>query len=175
MTPGFLEATRAGERERQEALLGVSIPSDWPDETHWLETRVEQLRREPDLLEWLSRAIVLRRERRMIGNIGFHARPGAPYLDGLVPGGVEFGYTIFEGDRRRGYAREACVALMDWAQRIHGVTRFVLSIGPDNAASLALARGLGFERIGSHVDERDGPEDVFERRVGGEPSSARSV
>jgi hypothetical protein len=45
------------------------------------------------------------------------------------------------------------------------VTRFVVSIGPTNVASIALAQQLGFRRIGSHIDEVDGPEQIFERRV----------
>ena len=109
--------------------------------------------------------MLLRREQRMIGHIGFHTRPGERYLDDLAPGGVEFGYTVFEKDRRQGYAREACVALMAWAHRVHGVTRFVVSIGPGNVASLELARGLGFKWIGSHLDEEDGPEDIFGRSL----------
>ena len=32
-------------------------------------------------------------------------------------------------------------------------------------ASLELARGLGFERIGSRLDEEDGTEDIFMRIV----------
>jgi RimJ/RimL family protein N-acetyltransferase len=165
MTRGFLEASLAGDRTRTEALLGVAIPSDWPDQSHWVRRRLEQLRVEPALQPWLLRAMVLRSERRMIGHIGFHARPGEEHLAELVPGGVEFGYTVFEKDRRRGYAREACEALMGWAHRTHGVTRFVVSISPVNVASLELARRLGFERIGFHLDEEDGPEDIFERRI----------
>jgi RimJ/RimL family protein N-acetyltransferase len=60
--------------------------------------------------------------------------------------------------RRRGFAREAVVALMRWAHRTHGVDTFVASIAPDNVPSLALARSLGFEQIGSHMDEVDGLE-----------------
>ena len=37
----------------------------------------------------------------------------------------------------------------------------MLSIAPDNQASLGLARKLGARRIGEHVDEIDGPEDIF--------------
>jgi RimJ/RimL family protein N-acetyltransferase len=53
---------------------------------------------------------------------------------------------------------------MRWAHQIHGVTRFVLSIRPDNIASQALAAGLGFVRIGSHIDEVDGLEEILEHR-----------
>lgn len=109
--------------------------------------------------------MVLRSECRMIGHTGFHARPAGIRTDPLLPASVEFGYVVFEKDRRQGYAREACSALMEWAYRQHGVTRFVVSISPANMASLALARGLGFERIGCHIDEEDGLEDILERRI----------
>ena len=56
------------------------------------------------------------------------------------------------------------MALMRWAHEDHGVTRFVLSIRPDNTASQNLAASLGFARIGSHLDEVDGLEDILERR-----------
>jgi RimJ/RimL family protein N-acetyltransferase len=165
MTPDFLAATLSGDRTRQEALLGAAVPDDWPTTFVWVRRRLHELRAEPGLQPWLLRAIVLQRERRMVGHIGFHGRPGEKYLEEFAPGGAEFGYTVFLRDRRRGYAREACTALMDWAYRTHGVARFVVSISPTNVASLELARGLGFERVGSHVDEEDGPEDIFRRDI----------
>jgi RimJ/RimL family protein N-acetyltransferase len=50
---------------------------------------------------------------------------------------------------------------MRWATESHGVRTFVLSIRPDNIASQALAAKLGFRRIGLHVDDVDGVEDVL--------------
>jgi RimJ/RimL family protein N-acetyltransferase len=38
----------------------------------------------------------------------------------------------------------------------------VVSIRPDNIASRRLAEQLGFKQIGSHVDEEDGLEDIYE-------------
>ena len=84
----------------------------------------------------------------------------------MSPGSAELGYTVFPRFRRRGYAFEACRALIGWARETHGITRFSLSISPANVASVALARKLGFRNIGSRVDEEDGPEDVFELEVG---------
>jgi RimJ/RimL family protein N-acetyltransferase len=55
---------------------------------------------------------------------------------------------------------------MRWARDTHGTTKFVLSIRPANAASQALAAGLGFGRIGSHIDEVDGLEEIFEYTLG---------
>jgi len=161
MTPAFLEASLCGDRDQAGRLIAAIVPEDWANEG--ARRRLAQLRQDPTLQAWLLRAVVLRSEARMVGHIGFHARPGEKYLDELAPGGVELGYTIFEKWRRRGYASEAAESLIDWAHRVHGVTRFVVSISPTNLASLGLARRLGFRRIGSHVDDEDGPEDIFER------------
>lgn len=98
----------------------------------------------------------------MIGHIGFHTAPGAEYLRSWSPGAVEFGFGVFSPYRRQGYAREASLALMRWAHSVHGVKKFVVSIGPDNIASQALAAQLGFNRIGSQMDELDGVEDILE-------------
>lgn len=100
----------------------------------------------------------------MIGHIGFHTAPGADYLKPFSPDAVEFGFTVFPPFRRNGFAHEASVALMDWARQSHGVTWFVLSISPGNIPSQSLAARLGFVRIGSHIDEIDGLEDVLEFR-----------
>lgn len=70
---------------------------------------------------------------------------------------------MFEEYRRQGFAYEAAGALMNWARTEHGVKRFVVSISPENTPSLALAAKFGFRKIGSHIDEVDGLEEIFER------------
>jgi len=95
----------------------------------------------------------------------FHDPPWAAQLDEYAPGGVELGYTIFAPYRRQGYATEAANALMTWAQAEHKITRFVVSISPQNLPSLALAARLGFHKVGTQIDDEDGPEDVFVREV----------
>jgi len=168
MTPAFLEASLRGDREQAEQLVAAIVPEAWANPGPWAQRRLDQLRADPTLQPWLLRAMVSRSESTMVGHIGFHALPGDKSLDELAPGGVEFGYTVFEQWRRRGYAREAAQSLMKWAHQVHGVTRFVLSISPTNFASLELARRLDFRRIGSHVDDEDGPEDIFEHHLGGQ-------
>ena len=100
----------------------------------------------------------------MVGHFGFHTQPGAEYLEPYSPGAVEFGFTVFPPFRRRGFAREASLAMMQWAGEVHGIRKFVVSICPDNIASLGLAAQLGFVKIGHHIDEVDGWEDIFELR-----------
>ena len=97
----------------------------------------------------------------MLGHINFHHRAPDPDLVAYSELAAELGYTIEPEHRRRGYARESAIAMMKWAADEHGVRDFILSISPDNAASLALARSLGFEVVGEHVDDIDGLEYVM--------------
>ena len=169
MTPAFLEAALRGDTSAAEEIVGLAIPSAWYEKRGLMEMRLGQLRQDPALQPWLVRAMALRGQGMtvpaMVGHIGFHTGPNPEYLRDLAPDAVEIGYSVFPSYRRRGYAREAAQALMDWARREHGISRFVVSISPQNAPSLALARGFGFQRIGSHMDEVDGPEDIFALRL----------
>ena len=165
MTPSFLRASLDGDIERAQELLGVSLPGSWPDIPTVLELRLKQLESDPALQPWLLRAIRLRATGDMIGHIGFHTAPGPSYLEHWCPDGVEFGCSVFASHRRRGYAREACIELMQWARATHGIAAFVVTVGRGNAASLALASALGFELAGAHVDEVDGVEDILIRRL----------
>jgi RimJ/RimL family protein N-acetyltransferase len=163
MTPAFLHASLNNNLQEAQRELNLTLPIDWPGENARLLTlRLKQLDDEPDLQPWLVRAMVLRASGAMVGCIGFHTAPGPDYLAPYSTGAVEFGFRVFPPFRRQGYAREASLALMDWAHQNHGIDRFVLTISPDNLASQALAGGLGFKRIGSHIDEIDGPEDMLE-------------
>ena len=134
----FFAAALAGDSGEASRLLGARVPADWPDLRDTQQVFLERIRAEPALAPWSMRALVLRAEQRMVGHIGCHGPP--------TPDGVELAYTVFAPDRRRGFAREACGALMDWARREYGVERFVLSIAPGNAASLALATALASAR-----------------------------
>lgn len=164
MNRPILRASLAGDIAAASRLLGANLPANWPDCPSLLELRMQQMEVEPAYEPWSLRAVVLRSERAMVGHIGFHTAPGAEYLAPYCPGGVEFGFTVFEPYRRRGYAREASLALIEWAASVHNQQTFVVSIRPDNAASLSLAAQLGFVKIGHHIDEVDGWEDIFELR-----------
>jgi RimJ/RimL family protein N-acetyltransferase len=140
-------------------LIGATLPATWPghDDVRRLKHRLEQMERDPAQAEWLLRAIVRRDDGLMCGYITFH---GAPER-----GKAELGYTVFEAQRRRGFATEATEGMMRWAATRHSVQSFVLSISPHNEASLGVARKLGFVQTGSQMDEIDGPELVFERTI----------
>ncbi|MGD9634428.1 MAG: GNAT family N-acetyltransferase [Pirellulales bacterium] len=158
----FIRASLAGNLRGAERLLGVPLPDGWPDCRELLALRLSQIEADSSLEHWLLRAMVLRAERVVVGFIGFHEAPGPEHYREIAPGAAEFGFRVYEPYRRRGFAHEASLALMEWAHRQHGVERFVLTISPTNAPSQALAAKLGFVRIGSHIDDVDGPEDILE-------------
>jgi len=156
----FLEAYLNGDKARAASLLGHPVADEWLPNV-WTVRRLEQMRIDPTLEAWLLRAVILRATGRMIGHISFHTAPDPDYLAPYAPGGVEFGYTIYPAFRQQGYATEMAAGLMAWAEQEHGVRRFVLSISPENLPSQRIAHHFHFRKIGSHIDEEDGLEEIF--------------
>lgn len=165
MDAAVLQALLDGNLHHAAHIGGFLIPEDILLRRSALVRRIEQLRGDPNLLPWLLRAVVVRESQTMCGRIGFHSRPGPPDLASVAPDGVELGYEIDPRFRRRGFAKEAALALMKWAFTQHGQKCFVLSISPSNEPSLAMAHSMGFVECGSQLDEEDGLELYFVRRL----------
>jgi RimJ/RimL family protein N-acetyltransferase len=165
LSPAFIRASLRGDLGEAERLLRAKLPEGWPDCAHLLQLRLKQMEADAAYEPWSLRAMVLRAGRLMVGHIGFHTKPAADYLQAYSPKAVEFGFEVFPPFRRLGLAREASLALMHWADTVHGQRTFIVSIRPDNFASQGLAAQLGFKRIGSHIDEVDGLEDILELRL----------
>jgi ribosomal-protein-alanine N-acetyltransferase len=166
ISPDFIDALLAERRREAEDAATLKLPDGWPDahDRGFLRFRLRQMRERPEIQEWFVYAVVLPEgERPMIGHAGFHGPPGVNAVK--ASDAVEVGYSVFEPYRRRGYATEVVRALIDWASREHGIRRFIASISPENEASLALVRRLGFRGIGRHWDEEDGEELEFELRT----------
>jgi RimJ/RimL family protein N-acetyltransferase len=163
LPPTALAALVSGDRAEASRLAGCDL-SDFPDEERDIAgVRLKDLTNDPSYLPWSLRAMALKPGLNFAGHFNFHAKPGADYLKELAPGAAELGYFVMPGHRRQGLAEEAALAMMDWANQVHGVSRFVISISPQNAPSIAMARKLGFAKIGSHIDECDGYEDILAR------------
>ena len=94
----------------------------------------------------------------MVGFVNFHGAPGVN--DTSTAGALELGWTVFARDRRKGYATETALALMDWASQAHGIRHFISATTPDNAASLRVHDKLHFVRTGEVVEG----EVIFELR-----------
>ncbi len=160
LTGDWMEAILNGDRKRADEIGGFAVRDDFPDahDEHFLRLRLGQIREDPATEQWFTNALVFPTRREMIGHMGFHGPPN----DGVW---LEMGYTVFPEHRRQGYAVEAAEALMRFARAEAGIKRFVLSISPENAPSLAMAEKMGFVRCGEQWDEEDGLEWVFERFV----------
>lgn len=159
MSMRFMRLLLARDLQSAADEIGAAIPSDMADGLdNFLQFRIADLEIDASAQPWLGRAIVLTEpdgSRRVIGSAGFHSPPDAD-------GRVEIGYRVEPDYRRQGVASEVVRALFDWAAREHGVTRFRASVSPDNVASLAIVRQLGFRQVGVQMDDIDGEELVFE-------------
>ena len=157
----FLDASLNADARKASSLHGWTIPNEWFEETSLIQMRIEDREADPLYIPWSLRAVVHRATGTMVGYIGFHSRPGPAYLDAFVPGGIEFGYTIFKEYRRQGYASEAIHLLIDWAISNYNIGSFVVSVATDNEISHRLARKIGFQQIGERQDPVDGMELVY--------------
>jgi RimJ/RimL family protein N-acetyltransferase len=161
LAPPALRAIAEGRLDEASEITGCDLASFPEEERGIAAIRFKDLAADPGYLPWSLRLLRLKPDLRFAGYFNFHTRPDPDYLRALAPGAVEFGYFVLPGFRRRGLAEETALGMMDWAARRHGIDRFVVSVSPDNAPSVAMARKLGFARIGSHIDETDGYEDIL--------------
>ena len=117
--------------------------------------RLPQALKDSSTNKWFVRLIVEKETREVVGSISFHEPPNPE-------GTLEVGLEIVAERRRRGFAREALFAMWTWAIEYPEVITLRYSVGETNVASLALIRSLGFTRVGSQIDDIDGPEEIFE-------------
>jgi ribosomal-protein-alanine N-acetyltransferase len=155
-----LQATSEGDREASRRLIGEGLTDEWFDNGWIAAQRLKQWTEDPTYAPWSIRAILLRTTGEVVGSFNCHHGPMDFRIDDGTCVAVEVGYTVFAAYRRRGIGREAVTAYADWAAGL-GVDAFVLSISPENEPSLGLAQALGARKIGSQIDEIDGPEDIF--------------
>jgi [ribosomal protein S5]-alanine N-acetyltransferase len=158
MKQPLLEALTAGDMARAHSLVSFELPPKFEaDALELFVWRRDQIRSAPETEKWLLRAIVNDATNRMIGYANFHGPPGIN--DTGEPNAVALGYTVFSDFRGQGFATEAGASLIEWAEREHGVARFVCGVLPDNAASMRVLEKLGFRRTALVVDG----EAIFER------------
>lgn len=72
-------------------------------------------------------------------------RAGIEYTD--EPGCVELGFMIGAAHRKKGYAYEACSAVIEYARGIEAVNKVRARVRKDNTASQNLCRKLGLQPV----------------------------
>ena len=93
-----------------------------------------------------------------IGMCGFTHRDGLPDPD--------LGYALLPAHRRRGFAREAAAACLDYADRVLGERRVLAIMQPGNAASAAVLGTVGMRRLDPvRLPGSAGPSELWEWRA----------
>jgi RimJ/RimL family protein N-acetyltransferase len=138
MAHWIVETAHTGMRELTAEDRAAVAMLDWLDTDRVLDRCAEQYRTLGHGL-W---ALELKSDGAFVGLCGLIAQE----IEGVDE--LEVGYHVLPGYRRRGLASEAARGVMDYAFGSLGVDRIVSIIRPDNAASIAVARGngLAFER-----------------------------
>ena len=114
------------------------------DEPQPLEAKVDLLRRfrgQFDLGTDFVYGIFSRDESEVVGGSGLHTRAG--------PTGFEIGYWIRASRAGQGLGTEATAAVTRVGFEVGGAARIEIRVDPENAASLAIPRKLGFVEEGT--------------------------
>lgn len=114
------------------------------DEPQPLDEKIELLRRfrgQFDLDENFVYAMFSRDESELVGGTGLHPRVG--------DGGLEIGYWVSAAAAGNGYATETTAALTRVAFEVCGADRVHIHVDPENVASQAIPRKLGFVEEGT--------------------------
>ena len=98
---------------------------------------------QPPVHGWFQRAIRLRADGTLIGDLGVN-------LPEAAADSVEFGISIAPARQGHGYASEALRAVFDHVFGQLGRHRVLASVDPRNLACMALLRGLGMRQEAHH-------------------------
>jgi len=141
LLPEEIRALIDGDTARASSLAGVTFPPDWPedDARGGLPWHLGHLEADARHRPWRIRVVVERASGVVVGSINLKGPPDAD-------GDVEIGWGISQPWRRRGYALEAVLAVIDWAAGQPGTTTLSATIDDANAASQRLAAKVGFSR-----------------------------
>lgn len=117
-------------------------------------------------------AIERKEDAAYLGQVGFadFKRDMIPSIEGIP----EIGWMFLPVAQGQGYAIEAVGAALKWADDMGRHSQTVAIINPSNAASIRLARKVGFDE---GVAARYGMETIllFRRRIGSPPAASAAT
>lgn len=158
------------------AALGLDVPASWPPEYYdrdavaWVLKMLEQNRFPSDWGCYYIGETLTAEPMRLIGVGGFKGAPDAT-------GTVEIGYGVVPEFRRRGYAREAVEAWIEWAFSDARVSHVIAHTLRHLTPSIGVLESTGFRyaRDGGDANEPDAIEydlsrDTYDRRKERPPS-----
>ena len=129
-----------------QALLGVSIPAEWPQFPEAFLPLGGEASADPP---WPAYFFVCRTENCLVGNGGFAGPPDSS-------GSVEIGYEIAPAFRNRGYATAAVREILKYAFSTGEVHRVLAHTLAEPNASNAVLKKAGFEFAGEQANPEVG-------------------
>lgn len=158
----LVEAVMRGDREAVERLAGAPLPSAWPGRAlveRAFSISLDDIRADPERRLWGDRLMIARGpERRVLGSVIFHGRPGE---DGIA----EIGYGVEDDSQSQGYATEAVLASLRWALEQPGVRAIHATTFAWNRASLRVIEKCAMKPVGTREHEVLGELLVFELKA----------
>lgn len=145
-------------------LGGACIAEQWmhfPDAMTWVR---DYLLEHPDEIGWWAYLVVLQSEFKLIGTCGYKGPP-------TPEGAVEIGYEIADRYQGRGLATEVARALVGHAFKHESIRTVEAHTLPEENASVAVLRKLGFSFVEEVYDLEDGA--VWKWRLGKQFVSAQ--
>jgi [ribosomal protein S5]-alanine N-acetyltransferase len=165
----MVEAVMLGRREDAERVAEARLPDAWPNRAlveRAFTASLDEIRADPATRLWGDRLMIMteerggRSERRVVGSIVFHGKPGA---DGIA----EIAYGVEESSRGQGLATEATSACVRWALDQPEVMAVRATTLPWHLASLRVIQKIGMTQVATREHEMLGELLVFEARRSG--------
>lgn len=134
--------------------FNLKIGENWPDEDflECLPRIVKNLQKVENPTGFESWMIIKKDSKEIIGDIGFK---GFNFLSNSC----DLGYGIIESERRKGYAKEACLGLINWVLESDPTITITASTLLTNFASMELLKKLEFSE-----HDRDETYSYWERK-----------
>ena len=160
----LVEAVLRGDRQEVERIADAPLPSAWPGRAlieRAFAISLDDLRLDPETRLWGDRLMILRHgQRRVVGSVIFHGRPGAD-------GTAEIGYGVEDDSQGLGYATEAVRASLRWALSQPGVRAVQATTFDWHRASIRVIEKCEMVQVGTREHEVLGELRVFELRAPG--------
>ncbi|MGO8996257.1 MAG: GNAT family N-acetyltransferase [Polyangiaceae bacterium] len=159
----MVEAVMLGRREDAERAAEARLPDAWPNRgliERAFTASLDEIRADPATRLWGDRLMIVTDpggDRRVVGSVVFHGRPGP---DGIA----EVAYGVEESSRSQGIATEATSACVKWALSQEGVVAVRATTFQWHLASLRVIQKMGMTQVGTREHEVLGELLVFEAR-----------
>jgi Acetyltransferases, including N-acetylases of ribosomal proteins len=141
VTYSILEDVSKGGKTELEKI-GIFTDGNWPTKDDWdiipiILKEMEKTKTPSGFEFWI---IVRDKDKKILGDIGFHGKPDED-------GSVEIGYGLVEDERGKGYGFEALNTIIAWAKSHPDVKTIKADCLIDNYPSIRILTKAGMKEV----------------------------